>query len=547
MADVADIVILNVDDQEAPRYAKTRVLRRADFTVVEAATGYEALRLTEELRPAVVVLDVKLPDLSGIEVCGVIKRKWPGTLVLQTSATFTGGADRVRGLEGGADGYLIQPIDPDELIASVRALLRVREAEDKLRLLNQTLEQRVQERTRELATANASLQKEIAQRHKSEAALVQAQKMEAIGHLTGGIAHDFNNLLTAVVGNLDLIRARASDPKLVRLAESAFRAAERGSKLTSQLLAFSRTQKLATRPVDLNTLISGMSDLLGQSLGASVVVHSELAAENPAAMADPNQLELAVLNLAINARDAMPDGGTLTIRTGEITLPNADGGVPAGSYATIDVCDAGAGMSADVLARAFDPFFTTKPAGKGTGLGLSQVYGIAAQSGGTVRIRSRPGEGTTVSIWLPRAAAAAVGDAERAPRKGSRTSGETILVVDDDADVRDLVRNVLSDLGYRVHQAEYAGDALPMLDRFAPDLLILDFAMPEINGAEVAHTARQKNGGLKILFVSGYADSSALETAVGSAPLLRKPFRPGELAVAVRAALDGTIESLTLP
>ncbi|HEU4602407.1 MAG TPA: response regulator, partial [Steroidobacteraceae bacterium] len=232
-------LVLNVDDDEAGRYTKTRNLQRVGFDVVDAASGYDALRKVESLQPSVVLLDVHLPDISGIEVCGVIKERWPNIFVLQTSATFTTGADRTRGLEGGADSYLTQPIEPEELVASVRALLRLREAEDNLRKLNDTLEVRVQERTKELATANAQLKHEIEERQRAQAALVQAQKMEAIGHLTGGIAHDFNNLLTAVIGNLDRIRTRATDPKIARLADNAFLAAERGSKLTAQLLAFS--------------------------------------------------------------------------------------------------------------------------------------------------------------------------------------------------------------------------------------------------------------------------------------------------------------------
>jgi signal transduction histidine kinase len=537
MATSGPPVILNVDDNEAPRYAKSRPLQRAGFQVVEAATGYEALRCAEDLQPAVVLLDVKLPDINGIEVCGIIKRKWPGILVLQTSATFVSGADRTRGLEGGADSYLTQPIEPDELVAAVRALLRIREAEEKLRRLNETLEERIEERTRDLAEANAQLKLEIVQRQKAEADLVQAQKMEAIGHLTGGIAHDFNNLLTAVVGNLDLIRARAADARILRLAENAFKAAERGSKLTAQLLAFSRIQKLATEPVDVNALIAGMGDLLSQSLGPSVTVRTELEARC-AGLADANQLELAILNLAINARDAMADGGVVLIRTGTATVSSEEDDTPPGNYITIDVADSGSGMAPDVLARAFDPFFTTKPAGKGTGLGLSQVYGIAKQSGGTARISSVPRQGTTVSIWLPCVAASAAQEARQKPEAATAHHGETVLVVDDDGDVRGLVTEVLSAIGYDVHEAEHGEAGLAVLDRVVPDLLVIDFAMPGLNGAEVARAARQRNPLLRILFLSGYADTSALEAAVGRAPLLRKPFRPSELAAAVRSALE---------
>ena len=537
MPPIRESIILNVDDEEAPRYAKTRALKHAGFTVMEAATGYEALRKTEDLQPSVVLLDVKLPDISGIEVSGIIKKRWPQIFVLQTSATYTSGADRTRGLEGGADSYLTQPIEPEELVAAVRALLRLRDAEDNLRRLNETLEQRVHARTEDLATANAKLKEEINQRRKAEAALVHSQKMEAIGHLTGGIAHDFNNLLTAVLGNIDRIRSRATDPKIVRLAENAFMAAERGSKLTAQLLAFSRTQKLATQPVDVNALIRGMSDLLTQSLGPSVVLKSELADDLPHALADPNQLELAVLNLAINARDAMVDGGEIVIRTAPLQVTSPEDDSQPGSYVSITVIDNGSGMTPEVLARAFDPFFTTKPAGKGTGLGLSQVYGIARQAGGSVRIDSTVGAGTTVTIRLCESTDA-LQTAEPGAEVATRGVTETVLVVDDDADVRTLVGDYLTEIGYRTHLADSGDAAMKILEEITPDLLIADFAMPGRNGAEVARAIRQRLPDLPILFFSGYADSAALEAAVGKAPLLRKPFRPNELATAIRSLLD---------
>ena len=530
--------VLNVDDEEAPRYARSRILTRAGFNVTEAASGYEALRKIELLQPSVVTLDVKLPDISGLEVCKRIKQRWPQIMVLQTSATYVTGADRTRGLEGGADSYLTQPIEPDELVAAVRALLRLRDAEEKLRRLNETLEQRVQARTQDLAAANARLQEEISQRKRAEAALIHAQKMEAIGHLTGGIAHDFNNLLTAIVGNVDRIRARAEDPKLVRLAQNAFMAAERGSKLTGQLLAFSRTQKIATQPVDVNALIIGMSDLLNQSLGPSVQWVTQLAPGLNHALADPNQLELAILNLAINARDAMQgQNGEIRIVTSSVQIEEAEDDSPPGTYLDIAVIDTGSGMTPDVLSRAFDPFFTTKPAGKGTGLGLSQVYGIARQAGGSVRIRSQPGAGTTVNIRLrfSNDVARKVTPHAEGAQHGNT---ETVLVVDDDADVRILVGDFLTEIGYQTYVAESCEAALQVLDQVVPDVLVADFAMPGRNGAEVARAIRARLPHLPILFFSGYADTAALESAVGKAPLLRKPFRPSELALAIRALLD---------
>lgn len=527
--------VLNVDDQDAQRYVKSRDLRAAGFVVIEARNGAEALHLVDHHRPPIVLLDVQLPDISGFEVCRYIKQKWPQVMVLMTSATFTSATDRSVGLDAGADSYLVQPSEPIELVAGINALLRLHRSEGELREVNESLEARVQARIADLAEANAKLSTEIEQRKKAEAALIQAQKMEAIGQLTGGLAHDFNNLLTAILGNLDLIRLRSSDARIQRLADSAFRAAERGSKLTSQLLAFSRIQKIATAPLDVNALIDSLHELLSQSIGVNVVIKTSLTPALPAVMGDVNQLELAILNLSINARDAMPSGGTLTISTG--CSPDNP------KLVTIAVADTGSGMSPEIKARAFDPFFTTKPVGKGTGLGLSQVYGIVQQTGGAVTLDSEIGKGTTVTLLLPRAEADATAD-RRSEWKAPRSqNSEKVLIIDDDPDVREFISTLLSEIGYAVQEAEDGAAALTMLAEFDPDLLVLDFAMPGINGADTAAAARQRKAALRILFVSGFADSAALDTAVGGAALLRKPFRPTDLAAAVRLALDTPLPS----
>lgn len=523
------ILVLNVDDLEAQRYVKTRDLHAGGYAVIEARTGAEALRMVEEHQPPVVLLDVQLPDISGFEVCAFIKQKWPEVMVLQTSATFTTSEDRVLGLNAGADSYLVQPAEPLELAAAINALLRIRRSEDALRSLNATLDAQVQERTAALADANRKLMQEMAQRQKAEAGLLQAQKMEAVGQLTGGLAHDFNNLLTAVVGNLDLIRSRTTEPRISRLAESAFKAAERGSKLTAQLLAFSRTQKLATTSIDINRLIEGMYEFLNQSLGASISIENKLDSSAPVVIADGNQLEVAILNLGINARDAMPEGGKLTITT------ESDPDDPRRVLVTVK--DTGSGMPPEVLARAFDPFYTTKPPGKGTGLGLSQVYGLVRQMGGDVDIISKPGAGTSVRLHLRRGQTAVEVDGE-ATQASAAGQSERILIVDDDHDVREIMTSFLSEIGYVVHEAEHGEAALAIQKAVSPQLMIIDFAMPGTNGAEVVRAARKAQPSLPILFVSGYADTAALESAMGSAPFLRKPFRPAELAAAVRAAIE---------
>lgn len=529
MSAESKIIVLNIDDLEAQRYVKTRDLKAVGFDVIEGTTGAEALRLVELHRPPVVLLDVQLPDISGYEVCAFIKKKWPEVMVLQTSATFVTAEARIHGLNAGADSYLVQPAEPLELAAAINALLRIRRSEDALRDLNATLDRQVQERTTQLAETNRQLMLEMAQRQTAEAALLQAQKMEAVGQLTGGLAHDFNNLLTAVVGNLDLIRSRTTEPRITRLADNAFKAAERGSKLTAQLLAFSRTQKLATSSIDINHTIKGMYEFLNQALGANVSIELRLDPAAPIVIADGNQLEVGILNLGINARDAMPEGGTLTITTA--SDPDDERRV------LVSVSDTGIGMPPEVIARAFDPFFTTKPAGKGTGLGLSQVYGLVRQMGGDVDIISKPGEGTMIRLHLRRGYIASESGAE-AEHASAEGHAERILVVDDDHDVREIMTSFLSEIGYVVHEAEHGEAALAMQKTVNPQLMIIDFAMPGTNGAEVVKAARAAQPNLQILFVSGYADSAALEAAMGSAPFLRKPFRPAELAEAVRDAIE---------
>jgi signal transduction histidine kinase/CheY-like chemotaxis protein len=394
-------------------------------------------------------------------------------------------------------------------------------------------------RIRERDEALHQLKREVSERERAEAALIQAQKMEAVGQLTGGIAHDFNNLLQAMSGTLELIRQQPGDPEKVRRwAERGMQAAERGSRLTSQLLAFSRVQKLDLRPVDVNPLIRDMLDLFSRTLGTSVHVVTELADVDAVVTADRTQLELALLNLAINARDAMPEGGTLTIGTNPD--PQCDPAAYPDGCVEIKVTDTGVGMPPDVVARAFEPFFTTKGVGKGTGLGLSMVYGVARQSGGEARIESNPGQGTTVTILLRRAAEkGGLAAKDVGPRtEGIAGGGETILVVDDDGDVRMTVTNSLEALGYRVEEAEDGLAAMAMLERGPPSLAILDFAMPGMNGAELAREARRLYPDLPIVFASGYADTDALRSALGNnMPLLRKPFRMDELAALVGGLL----------
>jgi PAS domain S-box-containing protein len=414
-----------------------------------------------------------------------------------------------------------------------------KEAEAALREVNETLEKRVGERTRDLSAALDRLQAEVGERLRAEEALRQAQKMEAVGRLTGGIAHDFNNLLTPIMGGLEVIASRVEDPRLRRLAETALESSRRGAKLTGQLLAFSRIQRIQMVPVAVNAVIDNMRTLVRHTIGPNIQVETKLDPEAGHGCSDANQLENAILNLAINARDAMPGGGTLTIATGRTRIAD-DPALASGDYVCVTVGDTGHGMAPDVAARAVEPFFSTKPLGKGTGLGLAQVYGIARQSGGTVRIDSEEGGGTRVHILLPVASAPAAGGpaAGQGETARARGSGATILVVDDDDDVRAFLAASLEELGHSVVTASSGEEGLARLEQEQPDLALIDYAMPGMNGADVARAARRAGRDLPIVFVTGYAETERLEAALGPhVPVLRKPFTIGDLAAAIEENL----------
>ena len=531
------LTILNADDNEVARYTKNRTLRHAGFEVVDACNGAEALEYMETLQPPLVLLDVKLGDLSGIDVCKTIKQRWPTTIVLQTSATFVTPADRTRGLEGGADTYLIEPIDPDELVATVRALVRLQAAEETTRLLNATLERKIDERTRDLHKANIKLVEQIAQRERAEASLLQSQKMEAVGQLTGAMVHDFNNILASMTGYIHLVRRLTGDPELRGLLDSALAAADRGKRLTARLLAFSRSEEMPTIAVDVRNLVLGMTEWLKQTAGSSITLDVRAADERCIAETDSNQLELAILNLVLNARDAMPAGGNVAVEVDSRNLALEDDDLKPGNYVVLTVRDSGTGMSAEIAARAFDPFFTTKPRGRGTGLGLAQVYNLGRRSGGTARIRTVEGEGTRVELWLAAGRPEQLKTLEDENALATAGIGERILVVDDEHDIRRTLARLLSDSGYAVETAANGAEALAVFKRGMPDLLILDYAMPGMSGLDVARAVRRDHPIVPILFMSGFADTKALESEMPMLGLLRKPFGNDELHAAIRRAL----------
>lgn len=392
-------------------------------------------------------------------------------------------------------------------------------------------------------SANTRLVVQMDERARAEAALRQAQRVEAVGQLTGGVAHDFNNLLTVLLGNIELLQANPLSAPFAQRLNTMRSAADRGARLTAQLLAFARRQPLMPRAVDLGQTILDMQPLLHSAVGSQVTIIIALEPNTPPARVDPTQIELVVLNLAINARDAMPQGGTLTLAIRSETLASSDrpDAPPAGSYVCLRVSDTGSGMSPEIQARAFEPFFTTKGPGAGSGLGLSQVYGVARQSGGIARIESQPGKGTTVEVLLPRAAdneMAASPIQMSAAAFGQQAGHAHILVVDDNPDVRITTALLLRRMGYRVTEASAAGPALGILrDDSSIDLLLSDVIMPGTTGPELVEQARQLRPELPVLFFSGYADPATIAGAGPLTHLLRKPFRPGELATAIEVLL----------
>jgi PAS domain S-box-containing protein len=489
------------------------------------------------------------PLAKWSDLAKLIAKEDAGRTAEAIAASIEGGSDysveyRLVRPEGGEIwvNTVARPIYAEDgqltgMIGAVGDITARREVEARLRELNETLEQRVAD--------------EIGRRADAEDALRQAQKMETLGQLTGGVAHDFNNLLQIIRGNLEILGRNLPEDaeRLRRATETALRGTERASILTQRLLAFSRRQPLAPKPIDLNLLVSNMSDLLHRTLGETIAVATTLAPDLWRIEADPNQLENSILNLAVNARDAMPDGGRLTIETANVELDARHAahhaGAAAGDHVLLAICDNGSGMEAATIERAFEPFFTTKDVGKGTGLGLSMVYGFVRQSGGHVAIESERGGGTTVRLYFPRrggeAAEAEPGEAKPAAAAGAR--GETILVCEDDEDVRAYSVQVLRELGYDVLEAGDGAAALRLL-RVAGDkvdLLFTDIVLPGgMSGEAVADRARALRPGLPVLFTTGYARDALLhEGRVDpGVELITKPFTHADLAARLRALLD---------
>ena len=407
-----------------------------------------------------------------------------------------------------------------------------KKVEEVLRDTAETLEHKVAERT-------AELHAEMTNRAQAEAALRQSQKMEAVGQLTGGIAHDFNNMLTGILGAMDLMQRRIASGRLDdlgRFMDAATLSANRAAGLTQRLLAFSRRQSLDAKPLDLHELLGSLEELIRHTVDERVTLSFNYGSDIPPVIADANQLESAILNLAINARDAMPDGGQLSLKTSTVELDDSlaaeKPAIAPGCYALISLSDSGVGMPPEILEKVFEPFFTTKPVGQGTGLGLSMVYGFARQSGGQVIIESQPGSGTTVNLYLPSATHLTGGEVPTAPAS-PRGRGQRVLLVEDDAAVRLLVREVLEELGYDTVDAAEADAAIRLLaSPMSIDLMISDVGLPGINGRQLAEIARQHRAQLPVLFITGYAKNAAIRSSFlgTNMDMITKPFSMSDLA-----------------
>jgi len=511
--------ILVVDDEVANARALEATLGAQGYAVVGFTDPTEALDALRRDRFDLLLADLMMPGMSGVELMRAAQAQDPDLIgVIMTGEGSI--ASAVEAMKSGALDYVLKPLKLSALLPVLSRALTVR----RLRVENASLGRSVQERTAELRRAQEEIDRQVAERLKAEQALVQAQKIEAVGRLTGGIAHDFNNLLMAVIGNLELLQ-RKIDPQAPyrRFVDNALEAANRGAKVTGQLLAFSRTQRLRLEPLDVDATLRRSDPLLRQALGPGVDLEVTLDAEGAWASTDPTQLELAVLNLIVNAREALPDGGAIRLRT----FTESD-------RVILEVADTGPGMAPEVLARATEPFFSTKTSG--TGLGLAQVHGFARQCGGDCEIESAIGEGARVRIALPRTEPPAEVAAPAPVPATDTRRGLRVLVVDDDGQVRESLAEGLASEGFVVRSASDGPSGLAQLDAEQPDAMVLDYAMPGMTGAEVARRAQAKYPHLPIVFLSGYADSLALDQ-IEAAVVLRKPIAIADLSRAVRSAI----------
>jgi signal transduction histidine kinase len=539
--------ILLVDDQPGKLLSYEVMLDELGETLLKAHNATEALQYLLKHEIALILIDVCMPDLDGFELAAMIREhpRFQRTAIIFVSAIHMSDLDRLRGYELGAVDYVPVPIIPGLLRAKVRVFADLYRKTRQLELLNVELERRVDERTAEIAQANAELEHRVEERtQEREAALAQVhemQKMESLGQLTGGVAHDFNNLLMVILGNLELLRKRVpNEARITRLIDGAMQGAERGATLTKRMLAFARRQELKPETLDVTRLFGSLEEMLRRTLGPSIEISTLVHEGLPAIRVDPNQLELALLNLALNARDAMPLGGRVAIVARRMSSQAGPPGLTAGDYVCISVQDSGTGMDEPTVRRATEPFFTTKGAGKGTGLGLSMVDGLAAQSGGAMRIVSRLGEGTAVELWLPVSERPVLDVEYNVAATLDQGSHWRVLIVDDDQLISMAMSAMLEDLGHAVVEASSGQSALDMLRGGTEvDLVITDHAMPGMTGTELARQIKSEWPDLPIILATGYADLPNEEDP--GWPRLSKPYHQEELAAEIARALEPTL------
>jgi signal transduction histidine kinase len=544
--DQETVDILLVDDHPAKLLSYEVILSPLRENLIKAGSASEALEQLLKRDVAIILIDVCMPDLDGFQLATMIREhpRFQKTAIIFISAIQVTELDLLRGYQLGAVDYVPVPVIPELLRAKVKVFAELYRKTRQLEKLNAELELRVAERTAELARANAELEQRVEERTRErEEALAQVhemQKLESLGQVTGGVAHDFNNVLMAVLGNLELVKKYLTDnSRAQRLIDAAIQGAERGAALTKRMLAFARRQELRPERVDIGDLIDGMIEMLRRSLGPTIQIATDFEPGLAPVRVDPNQLELALLNLAVNARDAMPSGGQLIIESrSEGLQTGAAKGPGPGDYVCIRVKDTGSGMDEETRRRATEPFFTTKRQDHGTGLGLSMVDGLVAQSGGAMRISSRPGYGTMVELWLPVSEAAEPDRPKLAAAPFLAGDGRAfrVLLVDDDAMVSAGTAAMLEDLGHSVIGAESARQALDLLSAQPDiDIVITDYAMPGMTGRELAVEIDRIRPGLPVVIATGYVDGP-YETP--GLPRLNKPYRQQDLAAVIASLLE---------
>jgi len=553
--------ILLVDDSQAKLLSHEAILAEIGENLLKASSARQAFEVLLKNEVALILIDVCMPDLDGFELAAMIREhpRFQTTAIIFVSAVMMTKPDQLRGYQLGGVDYVPVPVVPELLRAKVKVFIELYRKTRQLERFNAELERRVAERTAELQRLNEELEQRIEDRTRERetalAQLFEAQKMDTIGRLTGGVAHDFNNLLMAVMGSLALLEKRlgTEDQHSRRLLQNAVQGAQRGAALTQRLLAFSRRQELKPESVDVAQLVSGMEELLKRALGHEIELKLDFPCGLPPLLADANQLELALLNLALNARDAMPAGGRLMIAAAAetIALRGPNSRLAPGDYLRISIVDTGVGMDTVTLTKATEPFFTTKGPGKGTGLGLSMVQGLAAQSGGLLDIHSEPDAGTTIDLWLPRATTSPVpvARAVQAAHLLPHTEPCRVLVVDDDLLVMTGTAAMIDDLGHTSIEAHSAADALAKLDSgIEVDVVITDYAMPGMTGLQLAECIQERFPGLPIILATGYAELPSDPAKLGLLKL-PKPCTQQEIAAAIQLAVAsrGAVKAFPVP